>query len=194
MTNRYVRIMFSVIVALVFISISAIADPVTFTFTQATIDGKEINLAAADGHWIYLDGYRVKLIKNGMVDSTDPDSLGVFWAAMTSNFTTPRQIIVELRGQLCVGWSCADIVTGGTLEMSANGMWWRVPAPPQSYTGSDGRVIYVNPITNQPRGLSATIDLNLKAATSEVPEPATLALLGLGLLGVASRIKKNKNT
>lgn len=165
------------------------AAPITFTLTKAVVDGKEIDLAKADGQWLHLDNWRLKLIKDGMVDPTDPDSLGVFWAAMTAPYVTPRQIVVELRGQLCVSGTCADIVTGGTLEMSANGIWWRVPAPPQSYTGSDGRVIYVNPITNQPRGLATTIDLNLKAA-AETPEPTTLSLLGLGLALAARRLRR----
>lgn len=197
------KFVFSIIVFLTVCCGLAQADPITFNLTAATIGGIAYTPAQANGQWIYLEGYRIKLVASGMPDSADPESVGIFWAAMTTPFTLSQSFTVALTGTVCVDGSCADTTIIGAIETSADGMRWKLPPPPATIKGNDGRVFTLSPVTNLPgngRTWTSTIDVNLTGfiaptiAGDPVPvgEPTFLALGGMLLLGIRRCLRKKK--
>lgn len=172
-------------------SFLAHAEPITFTFINGSINNTQLN---TDGNWQSIGGIRVKTLPTGMPDSTDPNSLGLLWAASTAPPNNSQYFIV-LTGEFCLSGRCAIGTLTGVLSSSPEGLRWTTP-PPSITLFVNGGFIYLTSITNEPNGIySSTRDLNVKGylVTAETPEPVSLILLGTGLAAMARKFRKRKD-
>lgn len=183
------------ITLLIAFAVKSKAETITFQYITVAVNATVIQ---PKDEWQTVDSIRVKTLSNGM---EFPDETGIFWAAMVNPFTIPVTYNVTVRGKFCIDGSCGIASLTGVMQTSKDGLLWILPPPSLTIKTDDGNIIQLSTITNSPIGRSwnSTIDLDVKGRlvtgiipNAPVPEPATLALLGLGLAGIGSRLRKEK--
>ncbi|MCP1677167.1 hypothetical protein J2T57_004341 [Natronocella acetinitrilica] len=129
------------------------------------IDGSEFSFGTgSEGTWNYTPG--------------DGDPGVRFWAAKGGNFFNLFWVVGEDEAGLCDG-SGVSLLTLDCLnaaQVVTSGSW----------------ITPTNPNNGNLTGLSHLTFYNEKAAT-KVPEPATLGMLGLGLLGLAAATRRRRS-
>ncbi len=145
-------------------NVQATLDPIVVgsIITQNTINGNFSLYGNDPGHTLLLAGS----IGNGVLVGSDNGSTGTYFNSVAGNLTSGSLLGLLPNTQVFLSFTLSNVLTNGVSGLDV------IAADLQDFTANAQVVIDVND------------------ATTPAPEPMTLSLLGLGLLGGACLKKK----
>jgi len=132
------------------------------------------------------------------------NNLGSFTLANTTNVYNGNNFNLRVTFTLPTGISGSNSATfsamlvGSVTSTSTGGVFVDFSQTPANFTfsnasGSGSFTLMINDVSINP-GRTASITGNITGSQTAIPEPATMLLLGTGLAGVASRVRKRRKS